>query len=206
MAIDAATTDMTSGDHMAIGNRVRTAAIAIATAVLLPLGLLAVASQAHAATTYQGKVTASALNVRAAPTSAAANVGTLRYGTTISIQCKVYGPTVSGNSLWYKLSAGKWVTARYVANIGSAPRFCGDGREYQGRVVAATSLSVRSGPTTADARVSSAPRGALLPLVCKVNSQVIDGNPLWYQLTGDGPGQWVAARYVSNVGSAPPYC
>jgi hypothetical protein len=131
-------------------------------------------------------------------------VGTLHSGATVSIQCKVFGPSVDGNTRWYKLSTGKWVTARYVANIGPAPRFCGDGQEYQGRAL--SFLNVRSGPNTADAKVSSAPQGTFLPLVCKVDSQVIDGNSRWYQLTGDSGGQWVAARYVSNVGSAPPYC
>ncbi|GAA1578754.1 hypothetical protein GCM10009789_35430 [Kribbella sancticallisti] len=191
---------------MAIRIRLRTVVAATATAVL-PLGSLAAAApQAQAATTYRGKVVASALNVRSAPTAAAGRVGTLRNGTTISIQCKVYGPSVRGNARWYKLSTGKWVTARYVANIGPAPRWCGDGRESEGRVVASTSLSIRSGPHTANTKVSSAPRGALLPIVCKVNSQMVGGNPRWYQLTGDGGGQWVSARYVSNVGSPPPFC
>lgn len=113
---------------------------------------------------------------------------------------------MSGNSLWYKLGDGRWVTARYVSNVGSAPRFCGDGREYTGRVSASTSLSIRSGPNTANSRVSSAGRGQELPIVCKVDSQSVGGNTRWYQLTGDGGGQWVAARYVANVGSAPPYC
>ncbi|MGH3491445.1 MAG: SH3 domain-containing protein [Actinopolymorphaceae bacterium] len=184
---------------------VRGIVVTAATAVLLSATLLAVApaSQAHAATSYQGRVTAT-LNVRSAPTTAAADVGTLRSGATISIQCKVFGPSVGGNSLWYKLSTTRWVTARYVSNIGPAPRFCGDGQEYEGR--AAAFVNVRSGPNTANAVVSSAPQGTFLALVCKVDSQVVDGNPRWYQLTGDGGGQWVAARYVSNVGSAPPYC
>ena len=183
---------------------VRVGVAAGATAVLLSAVLLPFAPQAHAATTYKGKVTAT-LNVRSAPTTAATDVGTLRSGTTISIQCKVFGPSVGGNTLWYKQSTGKWVTARYVANIGSAPRFCGDGHEYQGRVAVAF-LNVRSGPNTANATVSTAPQGTFLPLVCKVDSQVVGGNPRWYQLTGDSGGQWVAARYVSNVGSAPPTC
>ncbi|MGW5360945.1 SH3 domain-containing protein [Actinopolymorpha pittospori] len=190
--------------HLQVTNR-RLGAVVVAAAstTVLSASMLAVAPQAHAATTYQGRVTAT-LNVRSAPTSAAADVGTLRSGATVSIQCKVFGPSVDGNTLWYKLSTGRWVTARYVANIGPAPRFCGDGREYEGRAL--SFLNIRSGPNTANATVSSAPQGTLLPLVCKVDSQVIDGNSRWYQLTGDSGGQWVAARYVSNVGSAPPYC
>ena len=176
----------------------------MAATTLLSATLLAAAPQAYAATTYKGRVTATPLIIRSAPTTAATNVGSLSSGATITIQCKVFGPSVSGNSLWYKLSTGKWVTARFVANIGPAPRFCGNGQEYEGR--AAAFLNVRSGPNTANATVSTAPQGTFLALVCKVDSQVVGGNPRWYQLTGDGGGQWVAARYVTNIGSAPPAC
>ncbi len=192
---------------MVIRRHARKIALAIGTATVIPLGLIAAAAPAQAShAPYEGKVTASSLNVRSAPTGASSKVGSLSHGTTVRIQCKVFGPSVSGNSLWYKLGNGNWVTARYVSNVGSAPRFCGSGQEYTGTVVSRTSLAVRSGPNTANARVSSAPRGQELALVCKVNSQSIDGNPRWYQLTGDSGGQWVSARYVSNVGSAPPYC
>ena len=188
-------------------HRVRTAVVAFAAFAALPLGLFAMAPAAHAASaTYEGKVTTSSLNVRSAPTSAAGKVGSLKKGAKITIQCKVFGPSVSGNSLWYKLGTGRWVTARYVANVGSAPRFCGTGKEYQGKVVSTSSLNIRSGPNTANAKVSSASRGQTLWAVCKVDSQSIGGNKRWYQLTSDGGGQWVSARYVSNVGSAPPYC
>ena len=192
------------GQRLVSNRRVGGVVLAAATAVLLSVVSLAIAPQAHAATSYQGRVTTAALNVRSAPTSAAADVGTLRLGATVTIQCKVFGPSVGGNSLWYKLSTGRWVTARYIANIGSAPRFCGNGQEYDGRAV--SFLNIRSGPNTANATVSSAPQGTFLALVCKVDSQVIDGNPRWYQLTGDSGGQWVAARYVTNIGSAPPSC
>jgi uncharacterized protein YraI len=190
---------------MIVRQRVRRAAIALATAVIVPLGLLATTTAAEAATTYKGKVT-EGVNVRSAPTSAAVKVGSYAKGATITIQCKVFGPAVSGNSLWYKLANGRWVSARYVANVGAAPRFCGDGHEYSGRVSSSTALSVRSGPHTANAKVSSAPRGSTLAIVCKVDSQTVDGNRRWYQLTGDGGGQWVSARYVTNIGAAPPYC
>jgi uncharacterized protein YraI len=207
---------------MIIRQRLRRTAIALATATIVPLGLLATGTTASAAeptessdsadsaataaaATYKGRVTAG-INVRSAPTSAAGKVGSYAAGAVITIQCKVYGPSVSGNSLWYKLATGRWVSARYVANIGAAPRFCGDGKEYTGRVSSSTALAVRSGPNTANAKVSSIPRGATMSIVCKVDSQNIDGNRRWYQLTGDGGGQWVSARYVANVGAAPPYC
>lgn len=185
--------------------RIGQVAAAAAATVLVSATTVAAAPQAHAVTTYKGRVTASALNIRSAPTTAAAHVGTLRSGATVTIQCKIFGPSVEGNSLWYKLSTKKWVAARYVANIGAAPRFCGDGKEYQGRVTA-SSLNIRSGPSTANATVASVKLGSSLFIVCKVDSQVVDGNARWYQLVGDGGGQWVAARHVANVGAAPPYC
>ncbi len=189
-------------DRLRVGKRgVRGIVTAVVT-VLVSSAMLAAAPGAQAAT-YQGRVTA-AVNVRSAPTTAATDVGTLRTGATVTLVCKVFGPTVGGNYVWYKLGTGRWVTARYVANVGAAPRFCGNGNEYAGR--AAVALNIRTGPNTANAVVSSAPAGGFLPLVCKVDSQNVGGNPRWYQLTSDGPGQWVAARYVTNVGSAPPYC
>ena len=203
---------------MIVRQRAKRAAIAVASASLIPLGLVAAPSvqaapsaaeaapaSVQAATTYQGKVT-TALNVRRAPTSAAAKVSTLKAGTKVTIQCKVFGPSVAGNSLWYKLSTAKWASARYIANVGTAPRFCGTGKEYQGKVVSSTALAVRSGPHSANLKVSSAPRGSTLAIVCKVDSQNVGGNTRWYQLTGDGGGQWVSARYVSNMGAIPPYC
>ncbi|MGW0231540.1 SH3 domain-containing protein [Actinopolymorpha singaporensis] len=188
--------------RLRVGSRGRGIVTAAAT-VLVSMVMLAAAPGASAATTYQGKVLAT-LNVRSAPTTLASDVGTLRSGATVTLLCKVFGPTVDGNYVWYKLGTGRWVTARYVANVGTAPGFCGNGNEYDGRALVA--LNVRSGPNTGNAVVSSVRAGGYLALVCKVDSQAVDGNSRWYQLTGDGPGAWVAARYVTNVGSAPPFC
>ncbi|AYY13803.1 SH3 domain-containing protein [Actinobacteria bacterium YIM 96077] len=205
---------------MIIRHLARTFAVVLGTATVVPLGLATTAAAAQPASAqpttsaqptsdapYEGEVIASSsLNARNAPTAASSRMDTLSNGVIVDLQCKVYGPSVAGNDLWYKLADGTWVTARYVANIGAAPHFCGDGEEYQGDVIAQSSLNVRSGPSTANATVSSAPSGHRLPLVCKVDSQNVDGNPRWYQLTGGGGGQWVSARYVANVGAAPPYC
>jgi hypothetical protein len=195
---------------MVIRIHFRTAA---ATAVL-PLGLIAFTPQADAVTTaqgtvaaVQGRVIASALNVRSAPTTFARDVGTLRYRSTIGIQCKVYGQSVGGNGWWYKLSTGRWVTARYVANIGPAPVLCGDGGVHLGRIIASPSLTIRSGPNTANIRISSGSRGAVVDIKCKVDSQVIAGNPRWYELMdAEGAPQWASARYITNMDTAPPAC
>lgn len=85
------------------------------------------ASAVRPAGAYQGEVTSpSGLTIRFGPTTASQAVGALPYKAVISIQCKVVGQTVDGNSLWYKIAntTGEWVTARYVANIGPAPSYC----------------------------------------------------------------------------------
>jgi len=104
-------------------------------------GALAVASlltavPAHAQSTYVGKVTANGgLTVRHLPTTASATEGRLNNGQQIEIICKVRGSSVNGNDSWYSLppTLNEWVSARYVQNIGSAPRWCGSTERFVGR-------------------------------------------------------------------------
>ncbi len=158
------------------------------------------------ASTYHGTMRKD-FTARIAPTVKAPGATLLRQGTVIRLHCKVYGDSVYGNYLWYKVANARWVTAYYVNVSGAAPPFCGNGHLYSGQVTV-SSLIVRNGPNTADQNVGSA-SGRLTNLICKVDSQNVGGNTLWYQRTGGNNtngGRWVAARYVSNVGSAPPYC
>lgn len=184
--------------------RIRRVAAVFGAAALVPLMVAAGTSQAEAATTYTGKTTVG-LNIRYAPTQVSTKVGSLARGTTIKIDCKVFGPRIAGNNLWYNLTKGGWVSARYVDNIGAAPRYCGSGATYEGKVVSRATLHVRSGPNTDNAIVSSVPRGHHVFINCKVRAQNISGNTLWYALEGDSAA-WVTARYVDNVGARPEYC
>lgn len=75
---------------------------------------------------------------------------------------------------------------------------------FRGRVIARTGLNVRANPNTSSRILRTLPFGRVInDIVCKVNSQVIDGNPRWYKLKSGG---WVAARYVQNIGPAPRFC
>ena len=65
------------------------------------------------------------VNLRQAPTNKSKIVGSLTYGTQVRVLCKVNGPTVDGNRRWYQLQDGRWVTARYMQNVGDAPQLCG---------------------------------------------------------------------------------
>ncbi|WP_406134842.1 SH3 domain-containing protein [Streptomyces sp. NBC_01089] len=98
---------------------------------------LASDSSNSGATTYKGQVTSAAtayykgrvitkagVVVRSGPSQRYRVVGSYSYNSIISIVCKVRGQNVNGNSLWYKTPKGNFVSARYVANVGSIPRYC----------------------------------------------------------------------------------
>ncbi|MBE8472603.1 SH3 domain-containing protein [Streptomyces justiciae] len=75
---------------------------------------------------YRGVVTASTLNLRSAPNRGSQIIRTAHRGEVVSIFCKTPGQTVGGNPLWYLLTDGTWAwgAARYIDNIGAAPRWC----------------------------------------------------------------------------------
>ncbi|MFF3372916.1 SH3 domain-containing protein [Streptomyces sp. NPDC002680] len=76
---------------------------------------------------YQGIVTANGgLRLRSAPNRGSAIIRVVPQGAIVNIFCKVGGENVDGNSLWYLLTDGTWAwgAARYIDNIGAAPRFC----------------------------------------------------------------------------------
>ncbi|ELP65375.1 SH3 domain-containing protein [Streptomyces turgidiscabies] len=76
---------------------------------------------------YKGIVTAtSGLRLRSAPNRGSAIIRVVPKGAIVTIFCKVGGENVDGNSLWYLLTDGTWAwgAARYIDNIGAAPRFC----------------------------------------------------------------------------------
>ncbi|NUR64548.1 MAG: SH3 domain-containing protein [Streptomyces sp.] len=75
---------------------------------------------------YRGVVTASTLNLRSAPNRGSQIIRTAYRGEVVSIFCKTPGQTVQGNPLWYLLTDGTWAwgAARYIDNIGAAPRWC----------------------------------------------------------------------------------
>lgn len=138
------------------------------------------------------------------PTTATVNRGVLDRGSTIDIQCKVYGSSVRGNDIWYLRPAEviEFVPARYVANVGPAPKFCGAAATYRGRSTAP--LVAYAAPTSGSARVGRViPRGTTLAIGCKVPGRAVGGNPWWYNLGG---GSWVSARHVANSGAAPDIC
>ncbi|NNN35046.1 SH3 domain-containing protein [Streptomyces sp. S3(2020)] len=77
-------------------------------------------------------------------------------------------------------------------------------RLYKG-VVTASTLRLRSKPTTGSQVIRYAYQGEIVSIFCKTGGQNVDGNHLWYLLT-DGTWAWGAARYIDNIGAAPRWC
>ncbi|MEV0174940.1 SH3 domain-containing protein [Streptomyces sp. NPDC050803] len=75
---------------------------------------------------YKGVVTADTLLLRSAPNRGSQVIRTAHRGDIVKIFCKTAGETVQGNPLWYLLPDGTWAwgSARYIDNIGAAPRWC----------------------------------------------------------------------------------
>ncbi|MEU6685848.1 SH3 domain-containing protein [Streptomyces sp. NPDC046832] len=75
---------------------------------------------------YRGVVTASTLALRSAPNRGSQIIRYAHQGDVVSIFCKTGGEIVQGNPLWYLLTDGTWAwgAARYIDNIGPAPRWC----------------------------------------------------------------------------------
>lgn len=76
---------------------------------------------------YTGVVTArGGLLLRSRPDRGSQVIRRAREGEIVSIFCKTAGDNVRGNPLWYLLTDGTWAwgPARYIDNIGPAPRWC----------------------------------------------------------------------------------
>ncbi|MEU2539014.1 SH3 domain-containing protein [Streptomyces iakyrus] len=75
---------------------------------------------------YEGVVTADTLALRSAPNRGSRIIRFAHRGDAVKIFCKTGGETVRSNPLWYLLTDGTWAwgAARYIDNVGPAPRWC----------------------------------------------------------------------------------
>lgn len=180
-----------------IRNRITAALATLATATGLTLmpGL----SPAHASTGFVGRVNANlGLIAHYVPTSAAPRYGSYAEGTRLRLVCKVHSVPIGGNDLWYLVrgSHRRWVSARYVDNIGAAPRYCGDGHSSRGSVNT-DRLNRREAPTLRAAKDGTLLRDARVSVVCWVDGLGEGtGDTQWYQLAS---GSWVSADYIGST-------
>lgn len=188
---------------MKFGGRIAAAVGVPLIAAITTLGLAAPHADAATVTpAAKGKVVAKiGLSSRSAPSTHAPKAGSgYAKGQEINIDCKLTGTNVNGNKIWYKVHGHqRWVSARYVENIGAAPREC---YLHMGTYARTTApLSIRQAPSTADAKTGSLKKGAKVVAWCKVKSQSVKGDRTWYygaKVTDDGFTKfgWLSDKYL----------
>lgn len=149
--------------------------------------------------TYQGKVTASYLNVRSAATTGSSISGGLSRGSTVTI---VAEQTDASGMKWGKLSSGGWVSLTYVQKIASTSGGTSSGGSSSGgtstatkytATVTASSLNVRSGAGTGYGVQGSLSRGTS---VTYTEEKTASNGTVWCRLTSGG---WVSKAYLGNI-------
>lgn len=177
--------------------RNRTIAVLATIAATTAATLGVVAPPAEAAPGYVGRVDADrGLVAHFVPTTAAPRYGSYPDGARLRLVCKVHSMSVGGNDVWYLVRGThrRWVSARYVENVGAAPRLCGDGRVSRARVVTER-LNRREAPSVRAATDGTLSRHDRVSIVCWIDGLgERGGDGQWYQLAG---GSWVSAQYVS---------
>lgn len=181
-----------------IATRIGAVAVA-ATASVAGFGV----PSAQAASHTTGKVIAtSGLSERKAPTTHSTKTGAYNYGESVKLYCSVSGEGIGQSGLWYSTNSSgtRWVAANYI-NASGPVEDCpvADTGTAKG-VTTAALLKGRDGPSTSTLVFATYPKGTTVKVICKVRSQNIDGNRLWYLLDNS---YWVAARYVKNVEGGP---
>ncbi|NUO55329.1 MAG: sporangiospore maturation cell wall hydrolase GsmA [Hamadaea sp.] len=173
-------------------------------------------SPAMAATAGPGRAVVQSkvgLNVRSGPHLRDRVLSRLAHHQAVSITCRVRGQQIVGSvrttTTWVRLTNGgyasdaflSWATRRASTPTCSALALPAG----SGVVNLPFPMNVRSGPATSHAIVGSVGAAAVVRPMCRVWSQTISGNPVWYQL---GVRRFVTAAFVRWPNGEPrlPWC
>ncbi|OTN75619.1 hypothetical protein A5886_000694 [Enterococcus sp. 8G7_MSG3316] len=164
-------------------------------------------SKSSSATTInqQFKTTAS-LNVRASASTSASIVDGVAANTTVKAVAKQSGTSVNGNTTWYKLSTGGWISGAYVKSSSSSSSSTSNTNTATGTETAVaksvkttTALNVRSNAQTSSSVVRGLSANATVNVVAQKTGTSVNGNTKWYKLSSGG---WITSAYVQEVSSS----
>jgi Subtilase family/Bacterial SH3 domain len=127
----------------------------------------------------QGKVTYQFLNVRSGASASSAKVGQLKQGDVVSLLEKVAN--------FWRIGPGQFVSADYIQVLAS-PGTSIPPATRKGKVTSSF-LNVRSGPSTANAKVAELKKGALVTIF----ETSTNG---WHRIA---TGQWVIGSNIQEV-------
>lgn len=153
----------------------------------------------------QFKTTAS-LNVRASASTNASIVDGVAANTTVKAVAKQSGTSVNGNTTWYKLSTGGWISGAYVqstsassSSTANASTASSSESAISKSVKTTAALNVRSNAQTSASVVRGLSANATVKVVAQKSGTSVNGNTTWYKLSSGG---WITAAYVQNVSSS----
>ncbi len=132
-------------------------------------------------TSMKGKVISNFLNVRSGPASTNPKVAELHQGDVVNLLEKSGG--------FWRIGQGQYVSADYIQVIATGSTTPVAPASRQGVIVNSPTVNVRSGPSTANAKVAVLKQGARVTIF----QTSADG---WHRI---GTGQWVIGRYIQEV-------
>ncbi|SHE70257.1 SH3 domain-containing protein, partial [Alkalibacter saccharofermentans] len=133
------------------------------------------------------QITASSLNVRSGPGTSHGVIGSVARSQTYSILGQSNG--------WYQISYNSgsgWVSGTHVALIGNTQTMPSLPSAVE---VTASSLNVRSGPSTAYSIITSVSFGQTF--------SVLDTSNGWHQINANGRIGWISGQYTKQVKKIP---
>jgi uncharacterized protein YraI len=141
------------------------------------------------------RVTSStALNARSGPTVTAPVVRTYPPGSTLRLVCQTLGSRVGTTPVWDKLTDGSYVTDYYVSTPSNTG-YSGPLPRCYFPFQVTTSVTERTGPSSAYPSAGTLPNGALAFVSCQAPGSAVGTTRVWDRLSD---GRWVSDYYVAT--------
>jgi len=131
--------------------------------------------------TQRGKVISKFLNVRSGPSTANAKVKELYQGDVVNLLAK------TGD--WWQIAAGQFVNQDFIQVLATTTTSATVANSRPGKIANSPTVNVRSGPSTATAKVGALKQGTSVSIF----ETSRDG---WHRI---GVNKWVLGKYVQLV-------
>lgn len=140
---------------------------------------------------FEGVITAQSLNVREGPSTDYASIGYLHNGDRVTV--------IGESNGWYKITYGgreAWISSKYVEKSNGSttqPQQPSQSGTFE-VVVSASTLNVRTGPSTDYTKIGALSSGARVTVLEERNG--------WYRINYNGQEGWISASYTYKPGNA----
>ncbi|MBQ4360406.1 MAG: SH3 domain-containing protein [Proteobacteria bacterium] len=138
---------------------------------------------------FEGVITAESLNVREGPSTDYTSIGYLHNGDRVTV--------IGESNGWYKITYGgreAWISGKYVEKSNGSTNPPPQQTGTFEVVVSATTLNVRTGPSTDYSKIGALSSGARVTVLEEKNG--------WYKINYNGQEGWISASYTYMPGNA----